>query len=94
MKSHYINAQDPQMVAYLVIGWIVADASRVERFLGLTGLTPDDLRARLTDGGVQAAAFDFLLGHEPDLVACAAEIGETPAGIAAAADAMGYGASA
>jgi hypothetical protein len=48
------------------------------RLLALTGLTPDDLRARLGERSVLAAILGFLEAHEPDLVACAEALGCLP----------------
>ena len=55
-----------------------------ERLIGVTGLAPDDLRARLRDPAVLAACLAFLEAHEPDLLACAAATGTTPAALVAA----------
>jgi hypothetical protein len=61
-------------VALAVVAWLVADERRGQRLLALTGLSGDDLRAGLGDRGVLAAVLDFLLGHETDLLAAAAEL--------------------
>ena len=42
-----------------------------QRFLALTGLEADDLRARVADPDLHDAVFAFLEGHEPDLIECA-----------------------
>lgn len=60
------------------IGWTLGDDARAARFLALTGLTPDGLRASLGEAAVLAAAIRFLEAHEPDLVACAEAIGIAP----------------
>ena len=54
-----------------MLGWILGDEARADRLLSLTGLTPDILRERLDERGVLAAVLEFLLGHEPDLLAAA-----------------------
>jgi len=75
-------ADDPTNDAALALhalGWTLGDDARAERFLALTGLTPEDLRARLDEPEVLAAALRFLEAYEPDLVACAASIGVAPA---------------
>lgn len=82
----YPKQGDAQTIALTVIGWIVADTGRAERFLAVTGLDPDQLRAGLGQSAIQAAAIDFLLSHEPDLLACASAIGVKPEAIAAARD--------
>jgi len=89
MQHPYPKPVDGQTLALRVIGWIVADPSRVERFLTLTGLDPDQLRAGLGDPGVLASALDYLMSHEPDLIACADALGETPERIVAARQALG-----
>ena len=89
IKAHNINKGEAQTVALQVIGWIVSEPRRSERFLGLTGLDADQLRDGLGDGSILGAAIDFLLTHEPDLVACAEHIGVTPAAIVASREAIG-----
>ena len=75
-------ADDPTndaAVALHALGWTLGDDKRAERFLALTGLTPEDLRDRLDEPQTLAAAIRFLEAHEPDLVACAEAIGVKPA---------------
>jgi len=66
-------------LALHALGWTLGDDKRADRFLALTGLTPEDLRARLDEPQMLAAALRFLEAHEPDLVACAQAIGVAPA---------------
>lgn len=69
---------DPATLALQALAWILADEPRAQRFLALTGLTPDSLRDGLSDNTVQAAVLDFLCSHEPDLVAAAEAINIEP----------------
>ena len=62
---------------------MLGDASRAERFLSLTGLTPDELRTGLGDPAVQGAVLEVLCGHEADLIAAAEALGISPAALAA-----------
>lgn len=80
---------DPAALALQAIAWIVSDEARGERFLALTGLTPDLLRERLGSADVQRAALEFLSAHEPDLVAAAETLGVTPAELVAAGERLG-----
>jgi hypothetical protein len=57
---------------------VLADDDRASRLLALTGLTPDDLRAGLSDPAVLGAVLDFIAGHEPDLILAAHELGVEP----------------
>lgn len=66
------------------LGWILADRQRAERFLELTGLSPEDLRRSAATPGTQSAALDFLLGHEPDLLKASGALAIAPGDIAAA----------
>jgi hypothetical protein len=62
---------DDQILALQALSWIVMDEPRRERLLGMTGLTPDELRASLGEPATMAAILQFLAGHEADLIACA-----------------------
>ncbi|MBA3675969.1 MAG: DUF3572 family protein [Sphingosinicella sp.] len=68
----------PQALALAALGWTLRDTGRAERLLALTGLNPDDLRARLGEEALLAAILRFLEAHEPDLIACAEALGVTP----------------
>jgi hypothetical protein len=69
----------PDALALSALGWTLAETGRADRLLALTGLTPDDLRARLDQPPVLAAILRFLEAHEPDLVACAEALDVAPA---------------
>ena len=73
-----------EATALAALGWTISDGNRAERLLGVTGLTPADLRARLGEPALLAAALAFLEAHEADLIACADAIGTTPAALVAA----------
>lgn len=69
---------DPATLALAALGWLLQDEDRAGRFLSLTGLDPDSLRASLGDRQVQASVLEFLGNHEPDLVRCAEAMAVTP----------------
>jgi hypothetical protein len=83
LRAPEINT-DPETLALGALGWALADAARARRLLDLTGLSPDDLRARATQPAVLAAVLGFLEAHEPDLVACAAALAVKPEALVAA----------
>ena len=70
---------DASGLAFQSLAWALMDESRAERLLSLTGLTPEGLRSSVTNRSTQAAVLSFLEAYEPDLVACAAVIGVSPA---------------
>ncbi|MCK0127082.1 DUF3572 domain-containing protein [Erythrobacter sp. F6033] len=71
-------------LALAVLGWVLENDDRAERFLSLTGLTPDALRAGLDDPSILAAPLDFLANHEPDLIRAAEALAVTPEELIAA----------
>ena len=78
--------KDPAGLSLSALGWILSDAVRAQRFLDLTGLTPESLRAAIAEPATHRAVLDFLCAHEPDLVAAAESLGIAPAELAAARD--------
>lgn len=73
-------------VALMALSWILQDQALADRFLALTGLSPDTLRAALAERGTQAAVLEFLAGNDGDLVAAADGLGLAPETIVAARD--------
>lgn len=80
-----------EVLALHCVAEIVGDPALGPRFLALTGLDADGLRASLGARATLAAAVDFLLGHEPTLVDIARRLDVAPAAIAAAAGALREG---
>jgi hypothetical protein len=78
------ETNDGEMLALGALGWVLADETRAERLLALTGLTPDGLRARVQEPDFLAAVLLFLENHEPDLVACGEALGVPPLRLVAA----------
>ena len=72
------DTNDPEALALSALGWALAEQSRAERLLALTGLTPSDLRERLGEPALLAAVLGFLEAHEPDLLACSEALGIRP----------------
>jgi hypothetical protein len=82
------NTQPPEALALHALAWTLGDPGRASRLLDLTGLDPQELRARAGDPALLAAALGFLEAHEPDLVACAEALEVTPAALVAARNAL------
>ena len=82
------QTNDDEALALGALGWTLAEDRRAERLLALTGLTPDLLRAKLEERDFLAAVLRFLEGHEPDLIACADELGVAPARLVAAREGL------
>lgn len=76
-------------MALNALGWVLSDQDRAERFLSLTGLTPDELRASLGEPSTLGAVMDFLCAHEPDLLGAADALGVQPEMLVAAQRKLG-----
>jgi hypothetical protein len=82
MRAHETN--DPVATALSALVWMLQDDARAERLLAVTGLDAETLRAGVGDPALLDGVLGFLEGHEPDLIACAADIGVKPETIIAA----------
>ncbi|WP_244487502.1 MULTISPECIES: DUF3572 domain-containing protein [unclassified Aureimonas] len=69
--------------------FLAGDPVQLHRFLDLSGLQPQELRAAAADPAFFAGLLDFLLGHEPTLLAFAAEADIAPEDVAAARQTLG-----
>ena len=84
MNAAETNKEADAALALAALGWLLSDNVRAERLLAVTGLTPEGLRARLTDSALLGAILAFVEAHEPDLIACAEAIGQQPPALVAA----------
>ena len=69
---------DAEALALQALAATLMDERRARRFLDLTGMDSDELRARAGEKGLLAALLTFLEAHEPDLVGVAQIIGVKP----------------
>ena len=73
---------DPQRdsitLALAALAATLGDERRARRFLDLTGIGTTELRSRIDDPELLAAALRFLEAHEPDLLAVAEALGVSP----------------
>ena len=75
---------DPYALALSALAATLSDERRARRFLDLTGIETDELRARAGDPTLLSALIAFLEAHEPDLLAVSDAIGVEPGAIVAA----------
>lgn len=64
--NQQMNA-DHESIAIGALSWLASDGELMTRFLALTGVEPDQIRAVASEPGFLAAILDFLLAHEPTL---------------------------
>lgn len=92
MPIRETNAErDSHMIALQALVWALGEPRRAERLLDTTGLSPQSLRDGASDPAVLAAALGFLEAYEPDLIACAEELGVSPAVLVRARQALEQG---
>ena len=65
-------------VAIMALSFLAEDDGRLHRFMGWTGLCADDLGDAPGDPAVLGGVLDYLLAHEPLLVAFAEHAGIAP----------------
>ena len=75
---------DAEALALQALAATLMDERRARRFLDLTGMDSEELRARACDRGLLAALLTFLEAHEPDLVEVAQTVGVKPENLVSA----------
>jgi hypothetical protein len=71
--------------AVSVLGWLAGEPDLLSRFLALTGIRTDQLRRAADEPDFLAGLLDFLMEHEPTLMAYCAATGSKPEDVAGAA---------
>ena len=84
-----VGVDAAQSLAVTALGFIAADSDRLSRFLGLTGLGPDNLRTAAADPAFLGSVLDYLVADEKLLIEFAADAGLKPEAVARAHEALG-----
>ena len=87
-KMQSASADSAQSLAVSALTFIAADPDRLNRFLGLTGLGPDNLRTAAADPAFLGSVLDYLVADEKLLVEFAADAGLKPEAVARAHGAL------
>jgi hypothetical protein len=82
MSSPITN--DAEALALAALAATLTDERRARRFLDLTGLDAEELRARAGERSLLAATLAFLEAHEPDLIEVAKSLNIKPETLVAA----------
>jgi hypothetical protein len=93
LKTGKLRDVPPDPEAALAVGiqaleFLAADPVQLHRFLDLSGLDVGQLRAAAANPAFFAGLLDFLLGHEPTLLAFAAQADLSPGAIGAARETL------
>jgi hypothetical protein len=78
------NLDSAQALAVSALGFIASEPDRLNRFLSLTGLGPENLRTAAADAGFLGSVLDYVVGDEHLLVEFAADAGLKPEAVARA----------
>lgn len=73
-----------EAIAAEVLGWLANDPEMLGRFFALTGVDASEIRRAATDPGFLNGVLDFVMAHEPTLMAFSEASGMKPESIAAA----------
>lgn len=76
-----LDADGAETIAIRALGFLAEDPERLGRFLSLTGIGPDELRAHAHERGMLAAVLAYLLEDEASLLVFTANAGLKPEAI-------------
>lgn len=82
------NSQDAEEIAIGALGFLASDPERLGRFLSVTGLGPENLRAAAGDPAFLISVLDYVASDEALLLAMAANLSMDPAAITEARQRM------
>jgi hypothetical protein len=95
-SGHFsISGEESERLAIAALRFLAGRPEDLDRFLGLTGLGPQNLRRAAADPGFLASVLDYFVADEPLMLAFAAEQGIAPQAVPGAAERLrrGEGAS-
>lgn len=85
VNEHRPGAAQAEETAGAILGWLAGEPDMLSRFLALSGLQADQLRHVISDPGFLAGMIDFVMEHEPSLMAFCEATGTKPETVMAAA---------
>lgn len=84
MKRPDMTRNEAESLAVGALSQIAGDATLLPRFLAITGIEASEIRRAAAEPGFLAGVLDFVLAHEPTLLALADASGVDPARFAEA----------
>jgi hypothetical protein len=78
MTDTSARKEDAAALAVRALAYLAADTGRLSRFLALTGLDPDAVRAAATQPGFLAGVLDYVCADEAVLCGFAADAAVAP----------------
>ena len=83
--------QVAEMLAIQALTYLADDGERLGRFLAVSGIGPESLRAAAQDARFLAGVLDYVVGDEQLLIDFAKEVGVTPVDVQNARRVLGSG---
>lgn len=78
------DSQDAEAIAISALGFLASEPERLGRFLSVTGLGPENLRAAAGEPAFLVSVLDYVASDESLLLALAGNLSIQPEAIAAA----------
>lgn len=83
-KNVTAGREAADQTAVAVLGWLASEPDMLGRFLALSGLEAGQLRQAVNDPDFLAGMLDFVMAHEPTLLAFCEASGTKPEDVASA----------
>jgi hypothetical protein len=93
MRQFHRQQRDAEVIGIQALGFLAGEPERLERFLALTGVLPEDLRRRAGEPELLTAVLDHVLADETLLFLFADAAGLHPSEVADARRELPGGAS-
>jgi hypothetical protein len=90
-KRDSAGAEAAETLAIQALAFLAADTERIARFLAVTGLGPEDIRASASHPDFLGGVLEYLASDERLLIEFTKEIAADPAEIARACATLGRG---
>lgn len=87
MTSAY-STEEARDLAIAALGFVAGDDRLLPRFLAISGIEAGQIRAAAAEPGFLAGVLEFILAHEPTLMAFCEASGARPEAVAAARRAL------
>jgi len=86
-----MTREEAEAIAVAALGHIAGDGELLHRFVGVTGIEPGQIRRAAAEPGFLAGVLQFILAHEPTLLAFSEQSGISAATVASARRALPLG---
>ena len=86
-----MTSETHEIIAIQALGFVLNQDSLRDRFIALSGVDAAQLKDMLSDHAALASILEFLISHEPDLIAAAEDQSAKPEDLIKAWRALGGG---